>query len=122
MKKTSAVHKVAYIFYKSALPSDTLSAGRKLSWKYTNIVPLLVICLLLFGRICKIFWSSPEVLQFSQQTIILYYSRDCRPVKFSYFRLWSESTPALRFLYTTAIHRLGVMEQNAEKMLLKVIG
>ena len=33
-----------YVFYKSALLSDT-SVDRKLSWKYRNIVPLLVICL-----------------------------------------------------------------------------
>jgi len=67
-----------YVFYKSALPSDTLSVGRKLLWKYRNIVPRLVICLLPDGRICKLVWSSPEVQQFSQPTIISNCSRDCR--------------------------------------------
>ena len=86
------------IFWKSALPSDTLSVGSKLPWKYRKIVPLLTTYLFPIGRICYLDWSSPEALQFSQRTIIPIYSRDCRPVKNSYFRLcisvyWIGNTP-----------------------------
>jgi len=49
----------------------------------------LMICLLTVERICNLVWSSPEVQQFSQPTIIPNYSRGCRPVKISYFRLCS---------------------------------
>jgi len=73
-----------YVFYKSALPSDT-SVGRKLSWKYRNIVPLLVD--LPPPTWTNLFWSSPEALQLSRPTIILNYSHDCRPVNFFYFTL-----------------------------------
>jgi len=52
-------------------------------------VPLMMIFLLTVGRIYNLAWSSPEVLQFSQPTRISSRFRDCRPVKISYFRLWS---------------------------------
>jgi len=55
-----------YVFYKSAFLSDT-SVGRKLSWKYRNIVPLLVICLLPLGRICNLFGHHRKYCSFRSQ-------------------------------------------------------
>jgi len=55
--------------------------------KYRKIVPLMMICLLPFGRICNLVVSSPDVLQISQPTNFPDYARDCRRVKFSYFSL-----------------------------------
>jgi len=57
-----------YLFYKSAaLPSDTLSVGRKLSWRYRKIVPLMTIFLLPVGRICHLAWSSRKYCSFPSQ-------------------------------------------------------